>query len=55
MLFWGTKDKDTPLWIAKHIKRQNNATLTTAKSSHFAYLNENSKFNHETIKFLEKV
>ncbi len=55
LLFWGTKDKATPLWIAKHLKKQNNATLTTIKSDHFAYLKENTRFNHELLNFLKKV
>ena len=53
LLFWGIHDKDTPLWMAKHLKRCNKATLITTKSDHFAYLKENSKFNHEVLKFLK--
>lgn len=54
LLFWGKKDTDTKLWIAKLIKKQNNAKLITTNSDHFAYLKLNSLFNHEIIKFLEK-
>ena len=53
LLFWGTKDKDTKLWIAKKLKKQNHATMIKTKSDHFAYLNENSKFNHEVLKFIK--
>ena len=53
LLFWGTKDKATPQWIAKYLKKQNNSTLLTIKSDHFAYLKENLKFNHEVLKFLK--
>jgi len=53
LLFWGKKDIDTPLWIARKIKRENNAILIKVNSNHFAYLNENSKFNHCVLKFLK--
>jgi len=53
LLFWGTNDKDTPLWIAKKLKKQNNATLIKTKSDHFAYLKEKSKFHHEVLKFIK--
>ena len=53
LLFWGTKDTATKLWIAKHLKKKNKAKLITTKSDHFAYLKESSKFNHEVLKFLE--
>lgn len=54
LLFWGTKDNETPLWMANKIKRKNNAKLIIVKSDHFAYLKENTKFNHEVIKFLNQ-
>ena len=53
LLFWGTKDKDTPIWIAKKLKKHNTAHLIITKSDHFAYLKENTRFNHEIIKFLK--
>ncbi len=53
LLFWGIKDKDTPPWIAKHLKRNNKAKLITTNSDHFAYLHESLKFNHEVINFLK--
>ena len=53
LLFWGIKDTDTKLWIAKHIKHNNNAKLITTRSDHFAYIKESSKFNHEVLKFLK--
>lgn len=55
LLFWGTKDCDTPLWIARHLKKQNNANLIVTNSNHFAYLQENAKFNNEVLKFLKNV
>lgn len=54
LLFWGIKDKETTLWIAKHLKRNNKAKLITTNSDHFAYIKERSKFNHEVLKFLKK-
>jgi len=53
LLFWGVKDTATKLWIAKLLKRQNNARLITTKSDHFAYIKENTKFNHEAINFIK--
>ena len=54
LLFWGKHDADTKLWIAKKIKRENNAKLIITNSDHFAYLKLNHYFNNEVIKFLEK-
>lgn len=53
LLFWGTRDKETKLWIAKKIKKVNHAKLITTKLDHFAYIKENSYFNHCVIKFLK--
>lgn len=53
LLFWGKNDKSTPLWIAKILKRKNNAKLVIVDSDHFAYLHENSKFNHNVLAFLK--
>lgn len=53
LLFWGKKDTATRLWFAKLLKRQNNAKLITTKSDHFAYIKENTKFNHEAINFIK--
>lgn len=53
LLFWGKNDKDTPIWIAKKIKKNNNAKLITTNSNHFAYLKENILFNHEVLEFLK--
>lgn len=52
LLFWGKKDKETPLWIAKKIKKQNKTKLIKTNSNHFAYLKENVLFNHEILRFL---
>lgn len=54
LLFWGNKDSDTPLWIARYIKNKNTSKLIVANSDHFAYLKENNKFNHEVLKFLNQ-
>lgn len=54
LLFWGKFDHETPLWIAKKIKKlnKNNATLIITKSNHFAYLKQNAYFNNLVVKFL---
>ena len=53
LLFWGKFDKETPLWIAKKLAKQNDANLINTTGSHFAYLDFNSKFNYEVLKFLK--
>lgn len=53
LLLWGKNDKETPLWIAKKIIKNNNAKLITINSDHFAYLKENAVFNHEILEFLK--
>lgn len=55
LLFWGKYDKDTKFWIAKKIRKQNNATLIKTKSDHFAYLKLNSLFNYHVANFLGKL
>lgn len=52
LLFWGKHDKETKLWIAKQLKKCNNTKLVITNSDHFAYINENAKFNNEVLKFL---
>lgn len=53
LLFWGAKDNETKLWIARKISRVNKTKLLITKSDHFAYINESAKFNYETLKFLK--
>lgn len=53
LLFWGSKDTATKLWIARHLKRTNKAKLITAKNNHFAYIHESSKFNHSVLNFIK--
>ena len=53
LLFWGKQDHETPLWIAKKIKTNNNAELITTNAGHFAYLDNNSLFNNLVIGFLK--
>ncbi|MBE7076882.1 MAG: alpha/beta hydrolase [Clostridiales bacterium] len=54
LLFWGRKDKETPLWIMKKIKQENKSHSLTIVTTgdHFAYLTHEEKFNYEVIKFL---
>lgn len=54
LLFWGLKDYETPIWIAKKLKKKNNAKLIMTKSNHFAYLNENSYFNNSVLGFINE-
>lgn len=53
LIYWGSKDKETPIWIAKRLKKQNKARYTAIDSDHFAYINNNSQFNHEVLKFIK--
>lgn len=54
LIFWGKNDKETPLWMAKKIFKENykNATFHLTKSDHFAYLKLNSYFNNLVVNFL---
>ena len=53
LLFWGKFDTETPVWIAKNLKKKNHAKLIVVKSNHFAYLNENSYFNNQVLGFIK--
>ena len=53
LLFWGKKDCETKLWIAKKLKQQNNAKLIVTESDHFAYLKQSALFNNAVLKFLK--
>ena len=53
LLFWGKKDKETPLWIARKILSKNKAKLITTDSGHFTYLENSSLFNHNVLSFLK--
>lgn len=52
LLFWGKKDTETPIWIAKKLNKKNNAKLIKTNSDHFAYLTENSYFNNQVLGFI---
>ncbi len=52
LLFWGKNDTETPLWMAKKIKKFNSSTLIITPSNHFAYLTENALFNNKIMEFL---
>ena len=54
LLFWGKKDKETPIWIAKKLEKINHAKLILSPSNHFAYLHDNAQFNHQILKFLNE-
>jgi len=53
LLFWGKKDKSTPLKIYKYLKKniRNNIAVLT-HSDHFCYIKENNKFINSILKFL---
>ncbi len=53
LLFWGNKDYETKLWIAKKIKKLNNAKLLVTESDHFAYLKQSALFNNAVLEFLK--
>lgn len=42
-LYWGEKDKDTPLWMAKKIKNKikDSALYIVKNGSHFSFLEDN--------------
>lgn len=54
LLFWGKKDCETPIWIAKKICHLNkkNATLKITNSNHFAYLKQSAIFVNLVVNFL---
>ncbi len=53
LLFWGKRDFETKLWIAKRLKKQNNARLIVTDSDHFAYLKQSALFNNAVVEFLK--
>lgn len=53
LLFWGRKDKSTPIWIGKKLKKFNDAVLINSPFSHFSYLDDNDNFNHKILEFLK--
>lgn len=53
LLFWGKRDSETKIWIAKKLRRENDAKLIVSNSDHFAYLKENARFNNEVLNFLK--
>lgn len=54
LLFWGKFDTETPVWIAKYLKKLNpTAELILTPEDHFAYIKENMYFNNLVVKFLK--
>lgn len=53
LLFWGKKDTETKLWIAKKLKHNNNAKLVVTDGDHFVYLQKNALFNNLVLEFLK--
>lgn len=55
LLFWGKRDSATPYKVAKRLKKINqNSTLVTTDSDHFAYINYCNLFTKEVLKFLKE-
>jgi len=52
LLFWGTKDRETPIWIARKIRQRNTVKLITLEDDHFAYIHENEYFNNQILEFV---
>ena len=52
LLFWGKFDHETPVWIAKKIRRKNIAKLVLTNSDHFAYIKLSAQFNNLVMRFL---
>lgn len=52
LLFWGNKDTDTKLWIAKKVYKNNNSKMVITNGNHFAYLTKSALFNNSSIKFM---
>jgi len=56
LLFWGSLDKDTPLWMAKKMKKLiPNAGLVVVKGGHYAYLEHGHLFIRVLDTFLESL
>ena len=54
LLVWGKYDKDTPLYMAKKMKKNiKDCAIITFEGGHFAYLKNAEKFNIITKEFLQ--
>lgn len=55
LIIYGTKDKDTPMYMAKTMHRNiANSKLLSLEGNHFAYLQNSQKFIRIVKKFIEK-
>ena len=57
LLFWGKKDKDTPLYMAKKIKKlvKNSALIVIKGAGHFSYLDDRITFIEVLKEFILNV
>ena len=57
LLFWGEKDKDTPLYMAKKIKKltKNSALIVIKNAGHFSYLDDRITFIEVLKEFILNV
>jgi len=55
LIFWGDKDRETPLYMAKKMKRwiKNSRLVISKGSGHFSYIDDFELFYYEMLKFLE--
>lgn len=52
-LFWGKRDQETKIWIAKKLKKFNKNHISKfVDSDHFAYLKKDAEFNRFVLEFL---
>lgn len=54
LIVWGKNDKDTPLWMAKKLKKliRNSGLIILHNSGHFCYIDEQGKFIRVAESFL---
>ena len=56
LIIWGKRDKDTPIYMAKRLKRGiRNSRLVLIDGAHYAYLESHGKFVSEVRAFLNGV
>ncbi len=53
LLYWGNKDYETKIWIAKYLKKHNNTKIITTKGDHFVFLKKYIEFNHIVTNFIK--
>ena len=56
LLIWGEQDTETPLWMGKEMEKliPDAGLVVFEGGSHFAYLEQNSRFNRIVYHFLKE-